>query len=299
MAEGVGAADAAVAPDPSSQGDVVGRDVLEARCALLEQSVRASGHVPAGEIDAVRPGGSENPDTSAHGWLHFLCNLHRMHERGPAVRTKGGGSRWDQTAMDALREALAAAPIPLVLSNGTKVSVHPKSEYALHRLLVNDKALQWCVTRRLALEDVDPHTPESLRALHTAIELQRQLEAEFAAICCAPGAGIGPEDGAAWEVPVPEWTRTLEPYDILAIRRAHIEVNVVRVQEVSERTKQYAEGSGSMPLAAFLGVMAGEMGVQPADLARRWSLGEVFAQALVRWEAQERAKQDAERKADS
>lgn len=279
---------------PAPLGDVVGRDVLEARCQLLEQSVRASGHIPAAEIDAVRPGGGQNPDTSAHGWLHFLCNLHRMHERGPAVVSTGGTLRWNPAAMEAVREALAAEPVHLRLASGVEVAVHPKSEYALNRLVVIDRTLQFVVERRIAMEDEEP-TPVVLQALRTAVDLQHRLESEFAAIVCAPGADVpATPDANVWDLPLPPWTHTLEAVDLIAIRRAHLAVNLGRIHEITERSKQYANGAGSsLPVAAFLGVMASELGVQPRDLARRWSLGEVFAQALLKWEQAEQIRRDA------
>ncbi len=303
MGDGIASvlSDPAAPPHASSApdaGDVVGRDVLEARCQLLEQSVRASGHVPAADIEAARPGGAENRDTSAHGWVHFLCVLHRMHERGPSVRTNNGGKRWDDTAMEAVRSALAAEPVHVTLCNGNVVAVHPKSEYALSRLVVIDRTLQWVVTRRLALEILDDAeiTPASLSALRSAVDLQHMLEREFVTICCAEGADIPHRDGEAWAIELAPWTSMIEAADIINIRQAHLEVNLHRIQEISERTRQYADGTGSvMPIAAFLGVMSAELRVQPRDMSRRWSLGEAFGQALLKWESQERAKADAKK----
>ena len=280
------------APDPSpAWGDVVGRDVLVARCGMLEQSVRQTGHITPAEIDAVRPGGPQNSDTSAHGWLYFLCVLHRMHERGPAVRTSSGGIKWDSTAMDAVRQALAAEPVFVRLTSGQQVAVHPKSEYALHRLVVIDKALEYVAVQRLRIE-LEPAGAHTIAAHRAAVDLQHHLEQQFAAIVTHEGADVPPpEGGSVWDLPVPEWANALEPYDILALRRAHLVVNLARINEVSERTRAYAKGdSGALPIAAFLGLMATELQVQPRELTRRWSLGEVFAQALLKWEADERTK---------
>lgn len=287
-----------LAPDSTpAWGDVVGRDVLVARCQMLEQSVRSSGHISTMEIDAVRPGGPDNSDTSAHGWLYFLCVLHRMHERGPAVRTPSGSMKWDAQSMDAVRAALAAEPMAVRLTSGLQVNVHPKGEHALHRLVMLDKAMEYVASQRLRIEQ-QPGSPTTITALGSAVELQFHLERQFAAILTHEGAGIPRAmAGSAWDVEVPEWTATVEPYDILAMRRAHLMVNLARINEVSERTRAYAKGEGgALPIAAFLGLMATELHVQPRELSRNWSLGEVFAQALLKWEADERTKAEHKQK---
>lgn len=294
--------DTTEAPGDTPLGDVVGRDVLEARAKLLEQAVIASGKVSPADIDAVRPGGAGNADTSAHGWLHFLCTLHRMHER-TGVAVAANAARWDPDVIEATRAALAAEPIHLTLADGTPVAVHPKSEHALHRLVLIDVALNWTVVRRVAIETLPPEqvTPQSLTALRTAIDLQTQLEREFVTVVCCPGADVpaSASGDSAWDIPLAPWSATLDPLDIMAIRKAHLEVNYARIQMIADRTRSYADGEGSnTPVAAFLGIMASELGVQPMVLARRWSLGEVFAQALLRWEAMKKAEQDAKDKQD-
>ena len=277
--------------------DSVGRDVLEARCNLLEQSVRASAVVAAEEIDAMRPGGAQNRDPSAQGWLAFFAALHRWHAVG-ALQTLSASrvGRWDAQQMADAQAALSASPLPVSLESVTGKSVYPKSEYACNRIVYLDLAIKFVVEQRLKMIEVPDQTPDVLAALEDATELESRLVREVAWILTHPGPDVPWPDDGAWEHTPPEWTRALTPFDIIAIQKAHIEVNLRRINAIAERTRQLAEATeDQMPMAAFLGVMAGELHVQPRELLRRWSLGEVFVQSLVRWESHRRAEDKAER----
>lgn len=279
------------------ENDSVGRDVLEVRCNLLEQSVRAAGSIASEEVDAMKPGGVENRDTSAQGWLQFFAALHRWHAVSAVKHVAANRvGRWDAQQMADAQQSLAAAPLPVTLESVTGKSVYPKSEYACNRIVYLDIAIRYVVIRRLALIEEDDQTPAGLETLENAVELESRLVREVVWILTHPGPDVPwPEDGS-WEHDPPEWTRSLTPYDIIAVQRAHIEVNLRRINAIAERTRQLADTSeDQMPLAAFLGVMAGELHVQPRELMRRWSLGEVFVQSLVRWESHQRSEEKAER----
>lgn len=289
MSDSLLASQAAADDIPST--DVVGREVIQARCALLEPSVRAVAGVSVAEIEAVRPGGAENPDTSVMGWLHFLCNLHRMHERGTAGTAS---ARWQRNELDDVRAAMHAEPAPLTLTVPGAWAVYPKGEHALHRCAVIDVCLVFVAERRLALQRA-PKTAAAIETLRALVELQARLEGELAWIVTTPGAAVPWPDGAGHEPALPEWTRALDVLDHIAIRRAHLEVNLSRINAIAERTRGMAKGGEALPLPVFMGMMAGDMGVQPRRFAREWSMGEVFVQALLKWEATEKAKADADR----
>lgn len=281
------------APD-SILADGVGRDVLEARAEMLLRSVARQSNVTPEMLAAYRPGGADNPDQSAMGWLMYLCQLHRWHATGPAQPEAHASARWDARAMQDMRAAMAAEPIHVVLESGRAVAVFPKGDYALNRLTVGQVALAWCVERKLALLDIET-TPAVIEALRCATELESQLNAEFVAILVHPDAGVPWTDDTTWEHPLPLWTKhEITSFDLLAIRRAHLECNVHRINAIAERTHVTASGADAMPLAAFLGVMAAELQVPPQEFARKWSLGEIFATSLAKTDASERAKQRAE-----
>lgn len=261
---------------------------------MLEQSVRAASTATPAQLDAARPGGAENPDRSAMGLLYYFGALSRWHAMGPSVPTKHS-MRWDSAAMDDLRAALAAEPITIVMDSGRKVAVHPKGEHALHRVALASLSCEWITVQRLTLHEAET-TPQTLEALRKAIEAEAMLTAEFVWIVTHPGAGLPFSDDAQWEHDAPAWIREeLTPFDIIAIRRAHLEVNLLRINAISERSRHLAGGgSEAIPLASFLGVMSNELQVQPEVLVRQWSLGAIFGSSLAKWEAQERAKRKAD-----
>lgn len=264
-----------------------------ARASLLEMGVRRQEGVTPETIAAQRPGGSENPDTSAMGWLAYLIWLNREHAMGRQQPTSRNELRWNEAAIEEMRAALAAEPIIVHLENGDHISVHPKGEYALNRLHVGDIALRWLVERKVALLDAEPNA-DVLSALELVMEAEQQLVSEFVEIVTHPGSDVPWPSETQWEHEVAAWTRALTPFDLLAIRRAHLEVNMLRINAIAERTKHLAEEKGTTPMAAFHGAMAADMGVQGRVLVRRWSRGELAAMALSKWEVQLRAQAKAE-----
>ena len=285
-----------MASDPIRE-DGVGRDVLEARAVVLEAAVAKQPGMTAETIAAHRPGGVENRDPSAMGWLTYLCWLHSAYAKGPAVPSTSAATRWDARAMDDMRAALAAEPVYLTLSSGRTVAVHPKGEHALHRLAVGQIALRWLTERRLALmlEAETNGTPAVIDLLYKATAAEAHLQAEFVAIVTHAGAGVPWPESGSWTQPVPLWMRDeLTTADLVAIQRAHLEVNLLRINAIADRSRSFASGGDPMPLAAFLGVMAEELKVRPEEMARRYSLGEVFAMSYAKFEAHERAKAKAD-----
>lgn len=289
-----------VSADGAPLGDVVGRDVLVERCTLLEHALRTRDDVTADDIDKARPGGAHNPDPSAHGWLSYFAWLHRAHATSGAAKAVTASQRWDARGMDDMRAALAAEPIPLTLDSGRTVAVYPKGEHALNRVAVAGLAAEWVTARRVALM-AEPPTADTLAALDRAVEAEAALIAEFVWVVTHPGPGVPWTDESTWAHTPPTWCKDdVSPFDVVAIRKAHLDVNLLRVNAIAERSRHLAEGGGdAMPLAAFLGVMASELQVKPEELARKWSLGEIFATSLAKWEASERAKRKADAERDA
>ncbi len=277
-------------------GDWLGRDVLDARIAVLEMAVMKLPGVTPETIAAQRPGGSANRDKSATGALSYLQWLSTEYGKGP-LTPKAASKRWDTLAMDDLRAALAADPVHVALSNGDCVAVYPKGEQALHRLACNQVALKWATTRWLHLTTLEEQSAASLVALQSCADLVAYLQSEFAEIVTHPGAWIPWDEESSRSHPVAAWTRELTPSDHLALRAAYLEVNLLRNNAIAERTRAFANGGDPMPLAAFLGVMADELHVQPERFTREYSLGEIFASNFAKFESTERAKAkaDAER----
>lgn len=274
--------------------DSVGRDVLEARCAALEPAVSKQEGITPELMATYKPGGSANPDQSATGVLTYLQWLTGQYAQGPKA-PKAHNLRYDTRAMEDMRAAMAREPIYLTLESGRRVGVFPKGEAGLNRLVVNQCALQWAEERRVALQSIEDHTVTTLELLRDVTRLVEFLTGEFVAILTDPTPYVPWEDTGEWEHPIPSWVREVTPFDLLALRAAYLDVNLLRINAIAERSRQYAAHGGEpMPIAVFLGVMSDEMKVKPEDMARLYSLGEVFAIAYAKFEAMERAKARAE-----
>lgn len=286
--------DATVKP---STVDTVGRDVLEARCAVLAQAVAKQDGITAEMMASFQPGGSANPDRSATGVLTYLQWLAGQYALGPKSPTSRSTLRWDPQAADDLRAALSAEPITLTLESGREVAVHPKSLHALSRVAHGQLCLDWILAKRAALENLTTLTAEQLQAHALSVAAEARLVSEFVWICITAGPGLPwrEEDGAVPEPPT--WLRDeLTPGDLLRVQAAFEECNLARVATLSARVRALVGSTAkeTQPLAAFLGIVAGEHGIQPEAIARNWSVCAAFASALTRIEANEQARQDAE-----
>lgn len=287
-----------VLPDPVFLG--VGQDVFEAHAKVLEPSVLQQAGVTVMHLDALRPGGRDNPDTTAMGWYRYVLSLTQLKGADNAVPVRS--ARWDGQAMEDLRASLAEEPVFVRFEcDGITRGVYPKSEYAINRIMLIDIALQWLVPRVIAMRGEAAHdiTANLRESLERGIEAQRALECEFVWIATHPGADVPwPEDGQ-WEHAAPEWTRACTTYDFIATRTAYIDVNLLRSNSVAERTHAIAgRGDGdAMSFAQFLGIMSADMNIPPSEIARRWSVNMLYAQSSMRWEAQRLAERKAKEQA--
>ncbi len=291
----------ATTPDPIRE-DGVGRDVLQERAEVLLRSVARQSNVTPELLAAHRPGGADNPDTSAMGWLSYLCQLHRWHATGPAQPENKRAGRWDAQAIEDLRDAMAAQPIQLRLEDGREVAVYPKGDYALGRIVAGQVALQWATEHRVLLLNLQSEgqtlSAREILSLRQAVEFESALTREFVWILTHPGADVPWDDDTTWDHELPDWTRGVTSFDLIAIRRAHLEVNLMRINAIAARTDAIVNGSEAMPLQAFLGVMAADLHIPPREFARRWSLGEIIASNMAKHEATERAHAQARREAE-
>lgn len=307
--------DVGTTPDTVAQ-DSVGRDVLETRALLLERSVLKLPGVTPELLQAQRPGGVANRDASAMGWLTYLNWLHGMRgvalpgqsARGHAAATSP--TRWSPQVVDDLRRAFAAEPIFLTLESGLQVGVYPKGLVAASRIVRNQLVLEWLETQRAALFAIEPTTPEILEAIDYANACEARLRSEWLWCIATPGprlpwdvsasALLGMREGDTAPLAPPEYHDALTQRDVIAVHRAFIEVNYLRLATLSERMQSNADRreTESAPLAHFLGVIAGEHGVQAEIMAHDWSIGAAFASALSRAESTAEATRRAKEKSD-
>lgn len=254
---------------------------LEARCDALRSSCLARG-VPRLSVEAVWPGGPENAVTDPLGtWIVCYGNLMALF-RHAEERQLVGRDQMDAT----LAAALARAPVAVTLASGEAVAVYPKSYHALRWLDTLDRSLQD------AARAVDE--AEQLGA-YIAFPLVESLAVRLWAWILTSEAPDLPFNEVAPEEP-PAWTRALAPSDLLHLASAHLQVNGSRLRLIADAfpPERRDDGTSRLSLAGFLGSTAQEMGVPAFDVMRRFSLGELFAQAVLAGqaarEAQARAK---------
>lgn len=245
---------------------------LEARCDALRASCLARGVAPS-SIAAVWPGGPENAITDPLGtWVVCYGNLMALFRQAEERKLV------DRDQLDAmLAAALARAPVPVTLAHGERVAVYPKSYHALRWLDTLDRSL---VDAARAADEA-----EQLGAF-IAFPLVESLAVRLWAWILTTEAPGLPFNEAAPDEP-PEWTLTLEAADLLQLAAAHTQVNATRLRLIAEAfpPERRDDGSSRLSLAGFLGSTAQEMGVPAFDVMRRFSLGELFAQAVLAGQA--------------
>lgn len=271
-----------MAGGPWSTADVT-RRCRELRDVLVRRRVATDE-----EIAAYWPGGAANQEAHRRGrWIYCYANLIRMMGR---TETRAHDADIDRT----LAAALAAEPQRVECADGVTRAVYPKSYHSLRWLDALDRSVVDLGRMLLELEDSE----EATRALMVA-PLAESLAVRLWAWTITEGGPDGPAtlpfDEAQAPEP-PEWTKALTPGDVLSLARAHAEVNARRLRIISEAFPAEAGGSGRLTLSGFLGTAAQELGARPADVLRRWSLGEVFAQAVTAAEAAREAYARAKQK---
>lgn len=261
------------------------------RCREMRDAVRRRHAASEEEVESYWPGGANNQEANRKGrWIFCYANLVRMMGR---TETRDADPAVDR----AIAAALAHEPIGVACADGVTRAVHPKSYHALRWLDALDRSLLDIAPMIAALDDsVEATKVLSLAPL--AESLAVRLWAWIITTGGAEGAATLPFDEEQSPEP-PDWTKALTPGDILALARAHAEVNARRLRIISEAFPAEASGGSRLTLSGFLGTAAQELGARPADVLRRWSLGEVFAQAVTAAEAAREARARAERKTGS
>lgn len=280
--------------------DCIGREVLVQRCQQLEMSALHHQHVTREEMDTKRPGGSGNPDTSATGWLSYLCDLHRWHATamsGAVVQREM--PRFTEQDAEDLRKSQLEEPLYLTLSDGGKRGVFPKGSYALHRLRTIELYLAWLMPHRLVLE-AEEKTPPMREALEASINAQQELQCQYLWIATHPGAGVPWTDFSVWQHTPAAWTQSHTGVDFMTVVGAHHEVNYSRNNVISARTHALAGLAQGEPMTqeSFNAIMAKELSVPSVrELSLTVSQCALYAMAHEQWMAQRRADEKAKQAA--
>jgi hypothetical protein len=269
---------------------------LRRRCRELRAVLGA--RVPDAELAPYQPGGAENPFTGRDGWLEYLIAL-----RVFAARVGGGGAPAGDVdpavARQAAREVivartLAKAPVLVRLASGREVAVYPKSYHAAEWCTSNDAQVRYIVAQALAHAD-------DLRVLAYA-PLARSLHVRlWAWVVTTPGEGLPFDEATPAEVveaDLPEHLARLAPEDLVALGEAWATVQHLRPAVVAKLFPPDDPRASGLPLSGFIGACANEFGRPASELMRRWTVGELFAQAVTAAQSAREAEGAARDRAD-
>jgi len=253
-----------------------------ARPWLLRQSERIEKHVLARRLASENEVQAARPPKNAHTieWCQYYGQL-RAWVWG---QDSAPGSR--DIAEERLLSALREVPEEVVLSNGSTVSVYPKSIDALLWFRERDWLLAWLLSRIDALhlamadDEVDRNDfPTPVTSLQQATrELSHQL-ACMASVACTKGPALplNPNE--------PDVLFTdLEPHDLLKINSAFLEVNAGRMAALSlivKPPKSNGDSDGRMSWNVFVGTLAMRLKTEPERLAKDRSLVSLLAQVRL------------------
>jgi hypothetical protein len=238
-------------------------------------------------VAAVWPGGAENAEgTGLDGWIWCFAQMVRLMGRSDPAR--------ETQALDAaLARQLAAQPLLVPMSDGETRGVYPKSYHALRFLDTLDRETVLVLDRAAEanVDDLDGSMVVMLAPLAESLAVRLWMW-----VLTHPEPGL-PFDDAGEMPDLPEWTKSVKASDVLALARAHAQVNHHDLQTIAAAFPQTGSNSTSrLTLAGFIGTSADSLGVRPFEVMRRWSLGELFAQRVTAAEAQRAAYESAKQR---
>lgn len=247
---------------------------LKRRCQQLREQLAAAAAdvVSPAELAAYWPGGPENSVEGRGAWIYCYANYARLADR----LRPGANAATADAAEAALEAALADRPEPVLLTSGETVAVHPLSYEALEFCAALDRL----VLR--ATELAGEYLPQESDASERLVALQPLVRAQLVrtwAWVITHGAALPFDVSIDWPDP-PEWTRTMEPRDVLALALAHRRVNSQRNVLLSQLAPDDHRTTHRLSLGSFVGAYAHEHGGDAAVYMRRFALGKLFAQAI-------------------
>ncbi len=258
-------------------------DTITERCRVLSGSLRARG-VTGPELEAMAPSGARNATTDPLGAAVVWYALLRARFEQEEARRADESRR----AEAALSAAMVAEAVPVTLSVAdAPTAVYPKSYHALAYCDALDAALQEVLALAASTDSAEVRTLGPLTQ-SLAVRL-------WAWILTHPEPGVPFDEGRPPHPP--DWTTALTPDDLLELLRAHLEANRVRTARIAELFPKERPFDSRLTLAGFLGSVAQELGHRPVDVLRRWSQGEVFAQAAAAAQAAREGRAAAEAEA--
>lgn len=197
---------------------------LKDQCRLVRNGVLSRSLASKQELDALRPLDEDNYNQHIHYYAQLVA-------RRTWERFVDHGSDW---ATAKLLAALNGDPVEVILLDGRKIQVHPKSHVALAFIADRYRAVNWlneaCEMIRAKIdgsEEIDGPPFEMLE--QTRQELDYQNGVLLWAICHEGEKLPWPYDQPAPES-VPDEYMDLHPLDVSRIEAACAEANATRLQ---------------------------------------------------------------------
>lgn len=244
------------------------RELIQ-KCATLEEKVRAQRLASDDELAEYRPARKSAPFWE---WIWWYAQLVRF--CGRLERHEFASAEADALILAALK----AEPKTIELGEGRSLQVFPKSFDALINIHARDRQLMWLTTRYAALRD-NANGADAMQFLERAaaeISYQYQLLA-WSGTTPGPGLPFVPE---AQDRPEPPAEITaLEPWEILRLHQAFVEVNIARLQALDKLIDppKGDDKSGRPSWSVFLGSLAMKWQVDPKTLMRDHALVQLLA----------------------
>lgn len=269
------------------------RTELEAALGAPNAERTAQRHqVTKEKLEQYWPGGEENPYPGRGGWVYCFAMYLQFWGLVCHFEDDPETAEQETAAIDAaIARRSAAQPELVTLTNGNVVAVQPKGFHALSFLdflEAQHRHVAAAAASALAAEDA-----ESLKVVALYPLAQSLAVRVWAWILTSEGAGLPfPDDGTQLEPPA--FTESLTAIDLIALYQAHVRVNLEDSATIARAFPSDPRES-RLALAGFLNTYAGEAKQRPFDVFRRFSLGEVFANAVSSAQASREAMEHAKK----
>jgi hypothetical protein len=246
----------------------VSKKELQQKCATLEEKVRARRLATDDELAEYRPARRSAP---LWDWIWWYAQLVRFCGRLEVHESAGAEA-------DALIVAALRAEPKAVALGERSLQVHPKSFDALLNIHARDQLLIWLTTRYAALRD-NANGADAMQFLErTAAEIAYQNQL-LAWSVTTPGPGLPFVPEADDRPQPPDEIKTLEPWDILRLHQAFVEVNVARLNALDKLIDPpKGDDKGGRPSwSVFIGSLSMKWQVDPKKLMRDQALVQLLA----------------------
>lgn len=279
---------------------------LEARCRELATVLEGAGQIAPEAVEALTPGGKDNPDTSWWGWVRFYGRL-QVAAEGPRPDAPGTDPLLDDArTADLLRGAprrvrlvTPAAKSPTKDEEPQWVKVYPKAFEALVECHARGIRLNW-LAEKVRLLEAHP-SAEQLELLERTLKELAYQQRVLAWIVTTPGPGL-PFSLESDRAPrPPKAFATWDGWDHLAVLQAFQEINGLRQPALDRLLHGAPRGDGGSGLvntwSVFFGTYAQETGDDVGRIMRDRPLVPLLLQIRIAGASRAAAAADAKTRA--